>query len=68
MSRLASTRVYASTVHWRPASEEPSERWMAGSAMFTIVASSPTIKRPIEQIASTSWRRRVGLMSVTVIE
>ena len=67
ISRLASTTVYASTVHCSPASEEPSERWIAGSAMFTIVASSPTISRPVEQIASTSWRRRVRLMSVTVI-
>ena len=67
MSRLASTRVYASTVHCSPASEEPSERWMAGSAMFTIVASSPTISRPVEQIASTRWRERFGVMSVTVV-
>ena len=67
MSRLARTSVYASTVHCSPASEEPSERWMAGRAMFTIVASSPTISSPVEQIASTRWRRRVGLMSVTAI-
>ena len=67
MSRLASTRVYASTVHCSPASEEPSERWMAGSAMFTIVASSPTISRPVEQITSTRWRERVEVMSVTVV-
>ena len=67
MRRLASTRVYASTVHCSPASEEPSERWMAGSAMFTIVASSPTIRRPVEQITSTRWRERVEVMSVTVV-
>src|SRR5689334_23508981 len=67
MSRLARTRVYASTVHCSPDSEEPRERWMAGSAMFTIVASSPTIRRPVEQITSTSWRRRFELMSVTVV-
>src|SRR5690242_12068701 len=66
MSRLARTRVYASTVHCSPDSEEPRERWMAGSAMFTIVASSPTIRRPVEQITSTSSRRRFELMSVTV--
>jgi short subunit fatty acids transporter len=40
---------------------------MAGSAMFTIVASSPTIKRPVEQIARTRRGERVAVMSVTVV-
>ena len=67
MSRLARTSVYASTVHWSPATEEPSDRWIAGSAMVTIVASSPIMSRPVEQIRSTTCRERVNAMSATVI-
>jgi hypothetical protein len=58
ISRLASTSVYASTVHCRPDSVEWNERWMAGSATLTIVASKPTISRLIEQVTRMSRRRR----------
>ena len=57
ISRLASTSVYASTVHCRPATVACSSRPIDGSATFTIVLSRPTINRLMQQIARISWRR-----------
>jgi hypothetical protein len=51
--RLASTSVYASTIHCRPETGACRSRWIDGSATFTIVASMPTMNRLMQQIAST---------------
>lgn len=62
ISREARTRVYASIVHWRPAVLAPRPRCMAGRATLRAVVSRLTISRLMQQIASTSMRRR-GLSS-----
>ena len=51
MSRLAITTVYASTVHCSPEMPACSSCPMVGSATFTAVMSSPTMKRLIEQMS-----------------
>ncbi len=48
----------ASTLHCRPDTEACRSRRMDGSATFTIVLSSPTMNRLMQQMASTSRRRR----------
>jgi hypothetical protein len=53
-SRLATTTVYASTVHCNAATPPPSSRPIAGRATFTAVASSPTISRLTEETTRTS--------------
>ena len=45
ISRLASTTVYPSIVHCSPAVEAPKLRWIDGSAMLTMVLSTPTTNR-----------------------
>ena len=49
--RLASTSVYASTVHWSPESEAWKSFPMEGRATLTMVTSMPTMSRLMEQIA-----------------
>jgi hypothetical protein len=44
--------------HCRPETEAFRSRRMAGSAMFTIVLSRPTMNRLMQQMARTSMRRR----------
>jgi hypothetical protein len=56
--KLASTRVYASTVHCKPATEACRSRRMAGSATLTIEMSITTTAMLAQQIASTRDRRR----------
>ena len=58
ISRLASTSVYASSTHCSEDTEASRSVRSAGSAMFTIVTSSPTMNRLRQQIASTRSRRR----------
>jgi hypothetical protein len=58
-SSAASTSVYASTVHWSSVTDAPSSRRIDGRARFTIVTSSPTMNRLMQQIASTSGLRAV---------
>ena len=41
---LASVRAYASTTHWRSVNEAWSSFWMSGSATFTTVMSSRSMK------------------------
>src|SRR3989441_5297617 len=50
-------RTYAFTTHARPACEKPRSRWIAGSAMFTIVASSTIISAPKQTSPSAAQRR-----------
>ena len=57
--RLASTRVYASTVHCRPETDACRSCWMDGSATLTIVLSRPTMSRLMQQIARISALRRL---------
>src|ERR1019366_3084311 len=57
ISRLARTSVYASTVHCSPVTVVCSSRPIDGRATFTIVLSSPTISRLMQQIARTRRRR-----------
>ncbi len=68
--KLASTRVYASTVHCRPDSVACRSRPMAGSATFTMEMSITTTKMLVQQMARTSHRRRRGrageLMATTL--
>ncbi|GAA3567682.1 hypothetical protein GCM10022419_055620 [Nonomuraea rosea] len=45
-------------IHCRPETEAFRSRRMAGSAMFTIVLSRPTMNRLMQQMARTSIRRR----------
>jgi hypothetical protein len=65
MSRLASTRVYASIVHCRLDTDAPNSWRIDGSARFTIVLSSPTMNRLRQQIARTA-RRRTGCGTAVV--
>ena len=58
--KLATTSVYASTVHCSPETGAFRSRWIEGSATFTIVASRPTMNRLRQQMASTSLRRRAA--------
>ena len=51
---------YAFTTHERPASEKPSEPWMAGSATFTIVPSSTIMSCAAHTRYRASHRRSVG--------
>src|SRR5215211_398550 len=53
ISSEASTSVYASIVHWRPEKEPCSERWIAGSATFTIVVSRLTIRMLMQHVTRT---------------
>ncbi len=67
ISRLASTSVYASTVHCRPDTDVCRSCPIDGSATFTIVTSSPTISRLMQQIARISRRRErepIGLSAI----
>jgi hypothetical protein len=64
ISSPASTMVYASSTHCRPATPPPNSCAMDGSATLTIVMSIPTISRLEQQIARTRCRRR-WLSSVT---
>ena len=57
MSRLASTSVYASIVHCSPDTPACRSCPIEGRATFTMVTSSPTMNRLMQQIASTSSRR-----------
>ena len=61
-----STRVYASTVHCRPDSEAWNPRPIEGRATFTMVTSSPTMRRLIEQISRMPMRRRRLSSPITV--
>lgn len=45
-SREASVREYASTTHWRSEKLACSDRWMSGSATFTMVMSSSSMNVP----------------------
>jgi len=54
ISRLATTMVYASTTHWRPAVLACRSRRIDGSATFTMVTSSETMSRLRQQMARTS--------------
>jgi hypothetical protein len=56
--KLASTRVYASTVHCRPDSEVCRSWPIAGSATLAIEMSITTTITLAQQIASTRNRRR----------
>ncbi|CAM5415001.1 hypothetical protein STENM327S_09424 [Streptomyces tendae] len=58
ISRAASTSVYASTAHCRPDVLACRSRCMEGRATLRIVLSILTISRLMQQIASTSMRRR----------
>jgi hypothetical protein len=58
ISSEASTSVYASIVHWRPAVLACRSRCIEGSATFSTVLSRLTISKLIQQIARTSMRRR----------
>ena len=51
ISRLASTSVYASIVHCSRETDALRSRRIDGNATFTIVLSSPTINRLIQQMA-----------------
>src|SRR5689334_19545690 len=62
--KLATTSVYASTVHCRPDTGACRSCWIDGSAMFRMVTSRPTMNRLEQQTASTS-RRRLRLSSGT---
>src|SRR5215469_6459002 len=57
MNRLASTRVYASMTHCSPDTPARRSRPIDGSATLTIVVSSPTMNRLVQQIARMSTRR-----------
>ena len=50
--------MYASTVHCSPESGASKSRPMEGRATFTMVTSSPTIRRLMEQISRMPMRRR----------
>lgn len=58
ISSEARTSVYASIVHWSPETDECSSFCMEGRATFRTVLSRLTISRLMQQIASTSIRRR----------
>ncbi len=58
ISSAASTSVYASIAHWSPDVLAPKSRCMAGRATLRIVLSMLTISRLMQQMASTSRRRR----------
>ena len=58
ISSPASTRTYASTVHWRPDIDAPRSRPIEGSATLTIVLSSPTMNKLMQQVARMTARRR----------
>src|SRR6478609_9503080 len=58
IKRLASTSAYASIVHCSPDTDACSSRPIDGSATFTIVLSRPTMNRLMQQMPSTSRRRR----------
>ncbi len=68
-SRLASTTVYASTVHWSPERPASSSRPMDGRPTFTAVMSSPTMKRLREQMSRMPVRRRgESSLSITIMK
>jgi hypothetical protein len=46
--RAASVRAYASITHWRSESDAPSDCAMSGSATFTMVTSSSSMKTPVQ--------------------
>ncbi len=58
ISSAASTSVYASTAHCSPDVLACRSRWMEGRATLRIVLSILTISRLMQQMASTSMRRR----------
>lgn len=58
IKKLASTRVYASTVHCRPDTEACRSRRIAGNATLTMEMSITTTTTLAQQIASTRNRRR----------
>ena len=56
--RLASTSVYASTVHWSPERDAWKSLPMEGRATLTIVTSMPTMSRLMQQMDRMPKRRR----------
>lgn len=58
ISSEARTRVYASMLHWSPATEASRSRRIEGSATLSTVLSRLTISRLMQQIARTSMRCR----------
>ncbi len=60
---LASMSEYASTTHWRSVNEACSSRWIFGSATFTTVMSSSSMKMPTQTMIRV---RHFRSMSATV--
>ena len=58
IKRLARTSVYASMIHCGPDRDVCRSARSDGSAMFTIVLSSPTMNKLMQQIARMSMRLR----------
>ena len=66
ISRLASTRVYASAVHCRPPIEAWKLCWMDGSATLTMVTSTPAMNRLRQHVARMMPGRRAAAGKVVV--
>src|SRR4051812_25180438 len=59
-SSAASDSAYASMTHCRSESVAPSDCWMSGSATFTIVTSSRSMKTPVQTATSVHHLRSMG--------
>ncbi|CAM5299964.1 hypothetical protein SFUMM280S_10649 [Streptomyces fumanus] len=54
----AKARAYPAVIHWIWLNEAPSSRWIDGTAMFTIVTSTRSMKAAVITIARANQRRR----------
>src|SRR3954447_16157775 len=59
-SSAASVSAYASTTHCRSDSDACRDFWMSGSATFTIVTSSRSMKTPVQTATSVHHLRSMG--------